>query len=557
MDNPGYSLTIINGTGPPKIFNLATVTQIGRSPENEIGLAEKNVSRSHAIIKFENGSWRIFDLNSSNGTRVNGRTVDHCELRHNDTVQIGSTIFRFENRARLDEKSELHTLDVSLNESTLLLEQIVDSISILGDFSALLRSNEPDAVKLQKMLNDLTVFYSAAVISNRAESIEQMGAQILEYLFEWIGADRGCVFLFDKNSNHLNPVASRATNALSAENGIQISRTILNHAIDHDCGLLSTSPRTDARFESGHSIAQFGITAAICTPMRGRYGRVGCIYFDQLANVAHGKQKPEFTNRKLQFLVAIANQVAIAIEDTRLYHDVIVNERMRAMGEATARVTHELRNVLHGIQANHANMHLIIEGLNHGDAIKSCTDMGKRIDRLSALVNDMLVFIKTDPPAHSQFNLHQALEQIVNEAIVQANQMGIELKYQTASAGANVLGHQRGVEQVLENLLSNAFAACQTSHKPVVSVQLIPSDNPNGYRISVTDNGPGIAPDLHDRVFDAFFTTKNSGIGLGLSNARKIIHQHQGTIEIDSLYTDGTRFNVFLPASPMATWHSD
>ena len=554
MENAQQFLTIINGVGLSEKFTLLNPTSIGRSEHNHVRLIDQKVSRTHARIEQVESTWHIVDQQSSNGTRVNGLPIENTALVHGDHISIGNTIFRFEDHSQTQKPKDHYSHQVKLHDSTEFVDDIVDSVPVSDDFSSLLRSNEPEAMKLQGALKDLTVFYRAAIISNQAENIEQMVTQVLDYLFEWIGADRGCIFLYDKNSEQLNPVSSRVSEGIGSQESLHISRTILNYAISTNNGILTNNASDDSRFDAAHSVVHYGIDSAICTPMKGRYGVIGCIYFDQLDSTIKKPDVVPFTNNHLRFLVAIANQVAIAIEDTRFYHDLVVDERLKAMGEAVGRVAHELRNVLHGIHANFSNLHAFAQDTNDTWAIGCCDHVERRVERLSTIVKDMLAFIKTAQPAQVNIDLCQCISDVVNDAQVIAQERGCQLQLRRVIDDGTIVGHRDSITQVVENLIINAFDACHQSENALVIVELSRVNDGSGYEVAVIDNGPGVPEALHEAVFDAFFTTKDVGIGLGLSNARKIVDEHGGRIELKNNQPNGARFNVFLPIHPGATW---
>ena len=122
------------------------------------------------------------------------------------------------------------------------------------------------------------------------------------------------------------------------------------------------------------------------------------------------------------------------------------------------------------------------------------------------------------------------------------------------------------INQVVMNLLANAIDACepggQVTFRTCEAVAAVPQNDiggepaPGGIEIHVIDNGRGIDPEVRDRIFDAFFTTKPQGKGTGLGPARSCrreVHTHQGRINVESTPGQGTRFSVFLPRAPVET----
>jgi signal transduction histidine kinase len=117
-----------------------------------------------------------------------------------------------------------------------------------------------------------------------------------------------------------------------------------------------------------------------------------------------------------------------------------------------------------------------------------------------------------------------------------------------------VLGDSVQIQQVIINLMLNAFDACAELPEDARRVRVETSDTPNGVRVSVRDFGIGIAAADLPHVFESFFSTKRSGMGLGLAIARSIVEAHGGTISASRCEV-GAEFRIILPTAPM-TDHS-
>ena len=117
------------------------------------------------------------------------------------------------------------------------------------------------------------------------------------------------------------------------------------------------------------------------------------------------------------------------------------------------------------------------------------------------------------------------------------------------------------IEQVLINLLKNAAEAIEHANRPLserhVELQIVPKviDEQHVVAFSVTDNGNGMSEEVMQRVFEAFYTTKNEGMGIGLNLCRSIIESHQGRMQAENIYNGnvvvGCRFSFWLPAHPV------
>jgi signal transduction histidine kinase len=112
-------------------------------------------------------------------------------------------------------------------------------------------------------------------------------------------------------------------------------------------------------------------------------------------------------------------------------------------------------------------------------------------------------------------------------------------------------GDPRQVQRVFINLIKNAWEALHGSQQPQITIIAQPASDPGFVMVQVQDNGPGIPPDLLDKIWVSFFTTKaeRGGTGLGLSACMKIINQSEGKIWVDSRVGEGTTFTVLLPVA--------
>ena len=206
--------------------------------------------------------------------------------------------------------------------------------------------------------------YRTALAVSHTLDIDQLLHRILELIFEWVEADRGCIMLVDQGTDALEPKVHRDRHGTQKDT-INISRRILDYVMQHKEGVLTSDASEDQRWEPGGSIVQTGVREAICVPMQGRYGVVGIIYIDTFTGPGHilqyGRGRPErFTDEHLKLMVAIAHQAALAIEDTSYYSAMVQAERLAAVGQAITTLSHHIKNILQGIRGG---SYLIEEGL--------------------------------------------------------------------------------------------------------------------------------------------------------------------------------------------------
>jgi signal transduction histidine kinase len=177
----------------------------------------------------------------------------------------------------------------------------------------------------------------------------------------------------------------------------------------------------------------------------------------------------------------------------------------------------------------------------------------------------MLEFVRPIRLQVERNDVREVLHQAVTLAESNVLRGDVEVLIDIAEDLPLVDADEHQLVQVFTNLLTNAFEALngrgRIGIKAVVeAVELDPAFATDGQAptptliVDVTDNGPGVLPELSDRIFDPFFTTKAEGSGLGLPIVRKIVDAHDGRIDLTSSPGFGTRFRVTLPVANAASW---
>ena len=212
------------------------------------------------------------------------------------------------------------------------------------------------------------------------------------------------------------------------------------------------------------------------------------------------------------------------------------------VGQLAAVVAHEVRNPLAGIKG--AIQILLSRRLPGDGEISVMRDIVERIDALSELINDLMVFARPRPPLLGRVDLPQ----IVREALtmVRRDPPGVVVEMTPGDAlpltcDGNLL------RAAVLNLLLNAMQAAGASGRVTVTV----SRGPDHAIIDVRDTGPGVPVDLRRQIFEPFFTTKARGGGLGLPTARRTAELHGGTLTLECPEGGGTIFSLRLPLQPV------
>ncbi len=169
--------------------------------------------------------------------------------------------------------------------------------------------------------------------------------------------------------------------------------------------------------------------------------------------------------------------------------------------------------------------------------------------RIERIVKDLRLFARVDEGDWNEVDLNPGIESSVNMVQGYARKRGVRLATELEPLPP-IRCQAARVHQVIVNLLMNAIDACPA--EGTVTVRTASEPELKGVRIEVADSGCGIDPAIRERIFDPFFTTKpvGEGTGLGLSISYGIVHEHRGTIEVESTPGEGSCFTVRLPLKP-------
>jgi signal transduction histidine kinase len=172
------------------------------------------------------------------------------------------------------------------------------------------------------------------------------------------------------------------------------------------------------------------------------------------------------------------------------------------------------------------------------------------VDRICALINELLAFARPAPAQLSRMNLNSCLEGICLLLDSQARNRGVRLRMQLRQGLRSIIADEDQVKQVVMNVVLNAIQACSDGGDvEIASYETAVADK--GYLcIEIADTGRGIERELLEHIFDPFFTTRRDGTGLGLAIAHQIVSTHGGFIDVKSEPGQGTTFLIHLPFNP-------
>jgi adenylate cyclase len=306
--------------GKQSVYPLSQRCTLGRHPANVVQLDDREVSKEHAVLEQVSGAFRIKDLNSSNGTFVNGRRVAELQLRDGDEVRLGATRLQFRIGAGAAPASR--TSGFTVMQGANVLSNVLASVR--GDDSADFKPEASirDVEALRRDYEKLR----AALEFQRQVGVETELAVVLEKTlaaaFEMLKADNGAILLKGTDNRlHLEAVRRRA--AKGNQDDVVVSATLLDRVMASKEGVLTADAIMDERFVASRSIVAQGIRSAMAVPLISKGEVRGVLFLDTRERTG------AFTDKDLRILSAIGSQAASALESAELRRALAAEERER------------------------------------------------------------------------------------------------------------------------------------------------------------------------------------------------------------------------------------
>jgi len=224
---------------------------------------------------------------------------------------------------------------------------------------------------------------------------------------------------------------------------------------------------------------------------------------------------------------------------------LIQAEKLASIGRISAGIAHEIRNALTSVKLN---IQKLVQSDRLDETEKEHLSISQEgIGQMEKFVKELLDFTRVSELNLARFSLEQILDESIKTLAdtLELKEVVLEKKYKEGLP--QVLVDADKLKQVFLNILRNAFEAVEEKGKINISISLLEEQEGSKIRVFISDNGCGIPEENRETIFEPFYTTKASGIGLGLPIARKIIEQHRGTIRVKENAAQGTSFEILIP----------
>lgn len=540
--------------GPDKGRTYQTANEpgliIGRSAD-PIQLTDQSASRRHAEIFPQNGHWMLVDLNSSNGTYLNGqRVIAPARLKDGDQIKVGNTLLVF---AEQDSGAPAAGLPPVSDLLDFEFKNPPGGSSLLSSFEA-----SQDSVILQPpetadAVAAWNIAYEIAQLIGTTPTVQEFLERTADIITAYMLVDHLVVLTGPPESDDLTPRVTRVRGVEGRHRvPVVTSSAIIRHVLTHRDGVLSANVQTDDRFSepsTPESLHDLAVRSIICVPIIAGNQMHGVIHFDC------ARSNHTYTQEQLRLAVAMGRLVGMAIENSRLMESRVKNERLAAVGETVAYLSHHIRNILQGLQGGADVLEL---GFRKGRLETAQSGWGlvrRNLDRIFDLTMNMLTFSKQRQPRIQSANVNKVVVDVVALAQSRADEKGVALGSELEEIPAVPLDAE-GMHQAVLNIVNNAIEAAPPqegkvhlrTHYHIDSGEVV---------LTIRDNGPGISAAERSRIFEPFHSGKGqSGTGLGLAAARKIVEELGGQIELTD-EDPGATFHIRIPAVHVQLADSD
>jgi PAS domain S-box-containing protein len=224
--------------------------------------------------------------------------------------------------------------------------------------------------------------------------------------------------------------------------------------------------------------------------------------------------------------------------------------RVSMMGELAASLSHEIAQPIASARNNAraAQNFLNMQPPDLGEVREALSCLVGDADRAGEIIDRIREQIKKAPPRKECFDLNVAINEVIALARSVTLRNGVSVQTRLAEGVLSVLADRVQLQQVLLNLILNAAEAMDSVEEGARELLISTEEDQGGVVVAVRDSGPGIDPERLEQIFDAFYTTKPSGTGMGLSICRSIIHAHGGKLWVKTNEPRGVVFQFTLPA---------
>jgi predicted ATPase/C4-dicarboxylate-specific signal transduction histidine kinase len=425
-------------------------------------------------------------------------------------------------------------------------------------------------LRTERTLADSTVTIQAPIehldlntVINVSEAIsgeivlERLIDTLMRTAIEHAGAERGLLVLSRGDEFRVEAEASTGSSDVRVElrqAGVtesQLPLSVFRYALRTKELVLLQDASRQSSFSGDAYVRKHRARSVLCLPILQQTRLLGMLYLENNL-IAHA-----FTPARMTILKLLASEAAVSIENARLYRDLGTLQmelahanRLATMGQLAASIAHEVNQP---IGAARNNAHAALRFLN-----REPPDLNEVREAIEGVVNDTYRAsdiiggirdqVKKVPPRMEQVDLNDAIEEVIALIRGELSKHRVSVQTRLAEHLPPVRADRVQLQQVMLNLILNATEAIASIEDDTRDLVISTESSPvEGLLVAIADSGPGIAADDRERIFDSFYTTKEGGVGIGLSICRSIIDAHGGRLWADAHQPRGAVLRFTLP----------
>ncbi|MCB9489748.1 MAG: FHA domain-containing protein [Deltaproteobacteria bacterium] len=494
---------------------------LGRDPSCHIVVNDEQASRRHGEIVFHEGAYWIRDLDSTNGTYVNGERIDAFALTDGDNIRVGTHIIVFR--------------DGEAEEAEAKPEGEAASPGV----KAAIDDDEAAQILRQASRN-------AAAGGGKSDQ-EFYVAEIGELLQTRVAEDSLCLALLDlvvrsANGHRAGFVFRREDGDLAAVYARSRQGDAAGWMPDVDTAARAVDRRMS--FITGAAPGQQLETEArsvMVAPLRSRGRAIGAV-------VVESSDVDAFDNDDLRLLTIIGDEAGYAVTQNRLARRHMTGQRMEGVSRTMAGL---LQVLAESVRSLKTGSELVQDGIGAESFERVAGGLEKvkdGVEHLSKITHDLSEFVGETPGERQAANINELVGNVMDVMRGRAEEANVEVEVQADESVAPAHLDPMGVYRAIKSLVHAGLKAATKAPRGKVIVATAMSPDGRHVLVRVKDNGPGLSPDNLQAIFEAFPPGAASDtMGLELAVAYKIIRDNGGEIRAESAPGDGCEFTVRLP----------
>jgi K+-sensing histidine kinase KdpD len=484
--------------------------------EGSVEISKRTKTRQELLLALLNPKDFFGELEMLDGKPRSARAT---ALEDSTLITISKTTF---------ELMLNHSHAVALN----LLRTLSNRLRTL-DTTFILESERRDEM-MNTRYEQVQQLVEAAKILNSSLDLEELLTLNLEIALRIIRAERGTLYLIDESTMELWSKVLKASEVIEIRlpfgSGIagyvaQSGKIYRNDDVYND-------PQFDALIDRKTG---YRTKSMLCIPVKEKSGKIIGVF--QLLNKRNGV----FSDDDVQLAEALSVHVAIAVTNAQVAQSMVQNERLAAVGKMAAAIVHDIKNPLATLRLN---AEIIKRRIGNQELALQAEQIIFQVDRFVKMAQEILDFTR----GVTQLSIQNVLFDEFMHKMLQFIRRDFESRNVTVAEQLQFTGRlhidEDKILRAFYNICGNAADAMPTGGTLTIATR----ETGEFAIIEFTDTGIGMSAEIKSRVFEPFMTHgKTVGTGLGMAIVKKIIEDHKGKIEIDSIVGKGTTIRVFLP----------